>query len=76
MEMLTLESSADENIESWKLSTKNKTYYAFYLGMISYAGFLTVNAEFDSNLYFWFFPSQSDPSNDPVILWLQVTLHH
>lgn len=40
-------------------------------GMTSYAGFLTINAEYDSNMYFWFFPSQSDPSNDPIILWLQ-----
>jgi len=43
------------------------------LGLLSYAGFLTVNPEFESNLYFWFFPSQSDPSKDPVILWLQVS---
>ena len=40
--------------------------------MESYAGFFTVNSRFNSNLYFWFFPSQSQPSNDPVILWLQV----
>ena len=39
--------------------------------LISFAGFLTVNQKYNSNLYFWFFPSQSDPENDPVILWLQ-----
>ena len=39
---------------------------------VSYAGFITVNPKFNSNIYFWFFPSQSDPTNDPVILWLQV----
>ena len=39
---------------------------------VSYAGFITVNPKFNSNIYFWFFPSQSDPANDPVILWLQV----
>lgn len=39
----------------------------------SYAGFLTVKKQYFSNLYFWFFPSQSDPSHDPVILWLQVS---
>ena len=38
----------------------------------SYAGFLTVNEKFNSNLYFWFFPSQSNPREDPVTLWLQV----
>ena len=41
-------------------------------GLESYAGFLTVSPVYDSHLYFWFFPSQSDPSKDPVILWLQV----
>ena len=40
--------------------------------MESYAGFLTISEEYGSHLYFWFFPSQSDPSTDPVILWLQV----
>lgn len=37
----------------------------------SYAGFLNVNQKYNSHLYFWFFPSQSDPGKDPVILWLQ-----
>lgn len=37
----------------------------------SYAGFLTISEDYGSHLYFWFFPSQSDPSKDPVILWLQ-----
>jgi carboxypeptidase C (cathepsin A) len=40
--------------------------------MESYAGFLTVDEDVGSHLYFWFFPSQSDPLKDPVILWLQV----
>ena len=44
--------------------------------MESYAGFLNVNPEYNSNLYFWFFPSQSKPSSDPVILWLQVSCYH
>lgn len=37
----------------------------------SYAGFITVNKTYDSNMFFWFFPSQKDPANDPVLLWLQ-----
>jgi len=37
----------------------------------SYAGFLTVNKTFNSNMFFWFFPSQTGGSNDPVLLWLQ-----
>ena len=40
----------------------------------SYAGFLTVQENFNSNLYFWFFLSQSNPSEDPVALWLQVNV--
>ena len=40
--------------------------------MESYAGFFKVNEVYNSHLYFWFFPSQSKPSEDPVILWLQV----
>ncbi|RWS10338.1 putative serine carboxypeptidase CPVL-like protein [Dinothrombium tinctorium] len=35
----------------------------------SYSGFFTVNKEFDSNMFFWFFPSKR--KNDPVMLWLQ-----
>lgn len=37
----------------------------------SYAGFMTVNASTNSNMYFWFFPSQGNPDTDPVVLWLQ-----
>lgn len=37
----------------------------------SYSGFLTVNEEFNSNMFFWFFPSQLDHTKDPVLLWLQ-----
>ncbi|CAG9840829.1 unnamed protein product [Diabrotica balteata] len=37
----------------------------------SYAGYFRVDETYNSNLFFWFFPSQNDPTNDPVILWLQ-----
>uniref|UniRef100_A0A6P7GA47 Carboxypeptidase n=1 Tax=Diabrotica virgifera virgifera TaxID=50390 RepID=A0A6P7GA47_DIAVI len=37
----------------------------------SYSGYFTVDKNHDSNIFFWFFPSQSDPSSDPVVLWLQ-----
>lgn len=39
--------------------------------VISYSGFFEVNKEFESNLFFWYFPSQADVKSDPVILWLQ-----
>ncbi|XP_012229989.1 venom serine carboxypeptidase [Linepithema humile] len=37
----------------------------------SYAGYLTVNKEYNSNLFFWFFPAMYNPKNAPVVLWLQ-----
>ncbi|XP_077384249.1 putative serine carboxypeptidase CPVL [Festucalex cinctus] len=39
----------------------------------SYAGYLTVNKEYNSNLFFWFFPAlmPSHDGNAPVLLWLQ-----
>ncbi|KAH6930252.1 hypothetical protein HPB50_012264 [Hyalomma asiaticum] len=39
--------------------------------LLSYSGFITVNKELGSNLFFWFFPAQEDPENAPVSLWLQ-----
>ncbi|XP_067004606.2 venom serine carboxypeptidase [Anabrus simplex] len=40
-------------------------------GIKSYAGYLTVNKQFNSNLFFWFFPSETNFTSDPVVLWLQ-----
>lgn len=37
----------------------------------SHAGYITVNPEYQSNLFFWFVPSLTDPENAPVVLWLQ-----
>ncbi|KAK8756854.1 hypothetical protein V5799_000446 [Amblyomma americanum] len=37
----------------------------------TYAGYITVNPQFNSNLFFWFVPSMSDPENAPVVMWLQ-----
>lgn len=37
----------------------------------SYAGYLTVNKNFNSNLFFWYFPSETKPETAPVLLWLQ-----
>nr|CAI5831221.1 unnamed protein product [Callosobruchus analis] len=37
----------------------------------SYAGYLTVNKHYNSNLYFWFFPSSGEYTTDPVMVWLQ-----
>ncbi|XP_051791729.1 probable serine carboxypeptidase CPVL [Erpetoichthys calabaricus] len=37
----------------------------------SYAGYLTLNKTYNSNLFFWFFPAQITPEIAPVLLWLQ-----
>uniref|UniRef100_A0A8D9AGN2 Carboxypeptidase n=1 Tax=Cacopsylla melanoneura TaxID=428564 RepID=A0A8D9AGN2_9HEMI len=38
----------------------------------SYSGYLTVDKRFNSNLFFWFFPSERPDYKDrPVLLWLQ-----
>ncbi|XP_065188426.1 probable serine carboxypeptidase CPVL [Sycon ciliatum] len=39
--------------------------------LTSFSGFLTVNEKLSSNMFFWFFPAQTDPENAPVLLWLQ-----
>ncbi|KAL3211785.1 hypothetical protein MRX96_036262 [Rhipicephalus microplus] len=36
-----------------------------------FSGYITVNPQYNSNLFFWFVPSLSDPENAPVILWMQ-----
>ncbi|XP_054933162.2 probable serine carboxypeptidase CPVL [Dermacentor andersoni] len=36
-----------------------------------YSGFLTVNKQYGSNLFFWFFPAKENPEKAPVVLWLQ-----
>ncbi|XP_052893201.1 vitellogenic carboxypeptidase-like [Anopheles moucheti] len=40
-------------------------------GIESYAGFLTVDKRFNSNLYFWYFPAKENRTTAPLILWLQ-----
>lgn len=39
--------------------------------VVSYSGFLTVNKTYNSNLFFWFFPSETQKPLDPVVVWLQ-----
>ena len=51
---------------------KARVYLNQWPDLVSYAGFLTVEEKYNSNIYFWFFPSQSNPTEDPVALWLQV----
>jgi vitellogenic carboxypeptidase-like protein len=38
----------------------------------SFSGYLTVNKDYNSNMFFWFFPAQNGNKPDtPVMLWLQ-----
>ncbi|KAL3214738.1 hypothetical protein MRX96_034717 [Rhipicephalus microplus] len=39
--------------------------------VLSYSGYITVDKELDSNLFFWFFPAMENPESAPVSLWLQ-----
>jgi len=35
-----------------------------------YAGYITLTNT-TKNIFYWFFPSQNSPTNDPFVLWLQ-----
>ncbi|XP_077483068.1 putative serine carboxypeptidase CPVL isoform X1 [Amblyomma americanum] len=39
--------------------------------VLSYSGFITVNKELGSNLFFWFVLAMENPDRVPVMLWLQ-----
>lgn len=39
--------------------------------VLSYSGYLTVNRELNSNLFFWFVPALERPDKAPVLAWLQ-----
>ncbi|XP_077712504.1 putative serine carboxypeptidase CPVL isoform X1 [Canis aureus] len=61
-------------IEAGKLKeAKTKSLVTAFSGLNvkSYAGYITVNKTYNSNLFFWFFPAQVDPAIAPVVLWLQ-----
>lgn len=37
----------------------------------SYSGYFTVNEQYQSNIFFWFFPAKKGAANAPLALWLQ-----
>lgn len=51
--------------------TASEVHFNGFKKVKSYSGYFTVNKQYNSNLFFWFFPSLGDPKNDPVVLWLQ-----
>ncbi|XP_022189329.2 venom serine carboxypeptidase [Nilaparvata lugens] len=60
-------------IENGKLEEgRRKAAVPPFSGQVkSYAGFITVNKTFQSNLFFWFFESESKDTESPLLVWLQ-----
>ncbi|XP_065287707.1 probable serine carboxypeptidase CPVL [Dermacentor albipictus] len=62
-------------IEAGQLEKARNLSRVGSLGAVSdfpgYSGFLTVNKQYGSNLFFWFFPAKENPEKAPVVLWLQ-----
>ncbi|XP_050670566.1 venom serine carboxypeptidase-like [Leptidea sinapis] len=63
-------------IEDNKLEEARKAAYIdpdqLLPGMDSYAGYLTVNKDYNANLWFWYFPVKGQPVEEtPWIIWLQ-----
>ena len=60
-------------IKSGKIElARNRSYVKPLINnVVSYSGFFTVDKQYNSNLFFWFFPAKSNSKTAPVILWLQ-----
>lgn len=50
---------------------RTKVNHSRIVGFESYSGFFTVDKRWDSNMFFWYFPSKNTSANVPVLLWLQ-----
>lgn len=61
----------NESIPRSEIQQRAKVVGSQYHDVESYAGFLTVNPNFNSNMFFWYFPAEQDPAYAPVVLWLQ-----
>ncbi|KAL1441261.1 hypothetical protein MTO96_008683 [Rhipicephalus appendiculatus] len=61
------------NLEEAKSASKVGPIGADY-EVPSYSGYITVNPQYNSNLFFWFVPSLKDPENDPEFLQQFFTL--
>lgn len=53
------------------IQEKAKVVGTQYHGVKSYAGYLTVDPKFNSNMFFWYFPAENNTNYAPVVLWLQ-----
>lgn len=48
-----------------------EVFFAGFKKQKSYSGYLTVDKTYNSNMFFWYFPAQTQSANAPVVLWLQ-----
>lgn len=61
-------------IEQGKIEEAQKAARVNFIGfknITSFSGYLTVNKQYNSNQFFWYFPSLSNYKRDPIVLWLQ-----
>ncbi|XP_053965191.1 venom serine carboxypeptidase [Anastrepha ludens] len=61
----------DEKIPKDQVRKKAAVIGSQFHDVESYAGYLTVDAGRKSNMFFWHFPAEKDPTYAPVVLWLQ-----
>ncbi|KAI2807022.1 hypothetical protein BLOT_008984 [Blomia tropicalis] len=52
-------------------SSKVKNLQNGFITVESYSGYFTINKEYNSNTFFWFFPAMNGKTDVPLILWLQ-----
>ncbi|KAF5273909.1 hypothetical protein FQA39_LY01024 [Lamprigera yunnana] len=50
---------------------RSKIEFDEFKSIKSFSGYFTVDKSYNSNLFFWFFPSEENYVNAPVLLWLQ-----
>ncbi|XP_060536561.1 venom serine carboxypeptidase-like [Cylas formicarius] len=60
-----------ENNQIQEAQQAAQVNYSGFQDIVSYAAYFTVDNVHNSNLWFWYFPSENDTKNDPVVLWLQ-----
>ncbi|EDW83363.1 uncharacterized protein Dwil_GK22811 [Drosophila willistoni] len=59
------------SVDKEKIQQLARVQGSQYHGVESYAGYLTVDSNYNSNMFFWYFPAEQDPDYAPVVLWLQ-----
>lgn len=60
-----------ENGKIQQARNASLVYYKGFKNVTSYSGYLTVDKNYNSNMFFWFFPSEIKYEKAPVVLWLQ-----